>query len=197
LSDASLSLGVLVLAAGLSRRWGGANKLLQVWRGRPMAAHVIGLAEAIDTMQRAIVVHRDQVGVVALLDTTKGWRVVENEQPDLGLSSSLKLGLAALEGCDRVLVMLADMPDVSLATILALIATPITANTYAVVPSFEGQWGNPVVLGARAMLDCMTLEGDRGARGLLLAHKEDVIAINLNDSGILRDFDKPEDMVEG
>jgi molybdenum cofactor cytidylyltransferase len=184
---------VLVLAAGLSARWRGGNKLLHSWHNKPMVAHVIALGEHASADVRAIVVHRDPEEIAALLDPLRDWNIVENPNAKLGLSSSLTLGLNALAGCTRVLVLLGDMPDVELATIDTLLGTPPTSTTYAVVPTFEGQWGNPVLLFQPAIRDCAGMQGDQGARKLLIAHKSRVICVPTQDQAILRDFDRPED----
>jgi molybdenum cofactor cytidylyltransferase len=189
-----MRLGVLILGAGLSRRWRGPNKLMHIWRAKPLIEHVVRLGEAVDAAERIIIVHRDPDSVEALLDLTKNWRLIENTSPLLGLSSSLTLGLEALDACDRVLVLLADMPDVALSTLEALIATPMATDTYAIVPALDGEWGNPVILGRQVMRDCMKLAGDQGARALLLARARDVIVVPTQDPAILRDFDRPEDL---
>ena len=48
-----------MLAAGLSRRMGGPNKLLRSYQGKPLLAHALGAAEKIEFLDRIAVTGRD------------------------------------------------------------------------------------------------------------------------------------------
>ena len=181
-------LGVVVLAAGLSRRMGGPNKLLMLWRGKPMAEHVLDVADTLPSVPKVLVVHRDVDQLQALLAYRNDWRCVTNDDTISGLASSLQVGLRNLANCTSVVVLLADMPDVSAATFTRLIQAD-HGDAYAVVPTYEGQWGNPVLLHRAAIDDCANLSGDQGARHLLLANKDKVCLVDVNDPAIVRDFD--------
>ena len=50
-----MNLSLVVLAAGASRRFGAANKLLQLLDGKPLLCHTLELAAALPVMQRAAV----------------------------------------------------------------------------------------------------------------------------------------------
>jgi molybdenum cofactor cytidylyltransferase len=68
-----------------------------------------------------------------------------------------------------------------------------TRETYAIVPVFKGQWGNPVLLGRTAIKDCAPLTGDVGAKKILLAKADRVTLFETSDSAVLIDFDTPDD----
>jgi molybdenum cofactor cytidylyltransferase len=184
----AVKLGVLVLAAGLSTRLEGPNKLLKLWRDRPLVSHVFSLANGVSSRRKAVIVHRDQEQVCALLPARQTWTIIDNPHSATGLASSLKLGLAALDDCDGVMVLLGDMPAISGATLLSIIAH-WTNEAYAVVPTFKGQWGNPVLLGRAAIADCQRLVGDQGAKKLLFARQDNVTIVDTHDPAILADFD--------
>ncbi|HEY8167113.1 MAG TPA: NTP transferase domain-containing protein, partial [Candidatus Limnocylindrales bacterium] len=82
----------LVLAAGASSRFGSAKQLAPV-AGRPMLERVLetvagaGLADVVVVLGAA---------ADAILDGVawRGERIVRNEHPEAGLSSSLRVGLA-------------------------------------------------------------------------------------------------------
>jgi molybdenum cofactor cytidylyltransferase len=185
-------LGVIVLAAGLSSRLAGPNKLLMPWRGRALVSHVLALADGIDTKQKVLVTHRDDAKIRALLPDQTGWTFIYNQDTARGLASTLSLGLTHLADCSAVVVLLGDMPDIELTTLNALVAAA-RGEFYAIVPVFQGQWGNPVILGSSAMMDCAELVGDQGARGLLLANQDRVVCVEVDDPAILRDFDVAAD----
>jgi molybdenum cofactor cytidylyltransferase len=185
-------LGILVLAAGLSTRMEGPNKLLLPWRGQPVLSHVLSLAGATQWERKALVYNSDGEAVQALLPEAEGWLCIENKDAQAGLSLSLRLGLAALTDCQWVLVLLGDMPDVLPQTVKAMIAARHDYD-YAIAPINQGDWGNPVLLNAEAIRDCASLEGDLGARTLLRANRDRVRFVEVQDAGIFRDFDVIED----
>jgi molybdenum cofactor cytidylyltransferase len=59
------------------------------------------------------------------------------------------------------------------------------------VPAFRGRRGNPVLWDRRYFPDLLALEGDEGARPLLLTHAADVTLIETDDRGVVTDFDTP------
>lgn len=101
----------IVLAAGASRRFGRANKLLMPIAGRPVLAQV--LARAGRAAGRVIVVTGADRARVAAVARGAGAEVVFAAGHALGLSASLRAGLARLRPIDReLLIYLGDMPFV-------------------------------------------------------------------------------------
>ena len=179
----------IILAAGLSLRFGGQNKLLAEWKGRALAAHAIEAAANSALRHIILVTGRDGDCVAALAPASRIARV-HNSGFERGLSSSLQAGLAAApEG--PVMVLLADMPMVSSALIDTLIGA-WRADAYALIPEHKGQTGNPVVLSAAARTGAKALSGDRGARRLFEG-RTDLIRLPVDDPAILHDFDARED----
>jgi len=73
---------------------------------------------------------------------------------------------------------------------LSLAVLALTGCTAA--PTFDGRRGNPVAFDAAHRDDLLALEGDQGARRLLISHPVTTIAVP--DPGILRDIDSPSDL---
>jgi molybdenum cofactor cytidylyltransferase len=183
--------GIVVLAAGLSRRMGGPSKLLARYRGQALAHWALTCAGAAPADRHVAVLGRDRAEVAALAPA--GFVLVDNPNPDDGLASSLSIGLAALGEVDAAAVLLADMPDISPALVEALFAR--LGDGYACVPRCKNDWGNPVVLGAAAIADAQTLRGDRGARALLSANAHALRFLDWPDRTIFRDLDTPDDFM--
>ena len=65
------------------------------------------------------------------------------------------------------------------------------------VPTWRGRRGHPVGFG-KAYFDALRgLSGDRGARALLEVHADAVVAVPVEDAGILQDVDTREDLYGG
>lgn len=177
----------LVLAAGQGTRFGPESKLLARIDGEPMVRRVAAaaLAAGLDPVL-AVTGHRAE-GVAAALDGLD-IRTVPNPAHAEGLSTSLRAGLDVLPGeVEAAIVLLGDMPLVAPGTIRALAAS-FDGRPAAIVPTFEGGRGNPVLLAARLFPDLRRLTGDSGA-GALLRARDDVAELALDDPAILADID--------
>jgi molybdenum cofactor cytidylyltransferase len=141
-----------------------------------------------------LVTGRDGDDVWQAADTDPRVERVHNREPERGLASSLQLGLAALSEADAIAVLLGDMPLVD-AALIDLLCGNWRDGAYALAPMHEGKIGNPVILSAEAARDCMTLEGDSGARKLLNARTSDVIYFEVSNAAIFADVDSAPDLV--
>jgi molybdenum cofactor cytidylyltransferase len=184
-------IAALILAAGLSSRFGDGHKLLADLQGKPVLRHVVENAQASSASPVLLVTgHRaDEIREAA----GPGVTVVHNAAYAEGLASSLRAGLSALpRGLDGVLVCLGDMPDVSPATFEALIAAfnPVEGRAIC-LPVIGGKRGNPTLWGLQFLPELMRLEGDSGARSLFGPHAEWICEVPVQDPGILHDYDTP------
>ncbi|MEK7245005.1 MAG: nucleotidyltransferase family protein [Pseudomonadota bacterium] len=193
---APMTVAALILAAGKSSRMAGANKLLADMGGAPMVARVVEAALA--SRARPVVVvtgHEAEKVAAALSGLTVG--IVRNPDYALGLSTSLKTGLAALQetGVAGALVLLGDMPRVTAATLDRLIAAFEQSGGQAIcVPEAEGVRGNPVLWPADLFAAMAGLAGDKGARDLLARYPDRIKVVLAPAGEILADVDTPADL---
>lgn len=166
-----LDIAIVVLAAGRARRMGvdGPHKLLAAFDGVPLLRRVVLRAIAADVASVSVVTgHRaeDMAGVLGGLPV----EIVFNPDHADGMSSSLKAGLAAVSARqpDGLLVMLADMPEVTTAHLDALAGAFRAAGGRSIVRAADGgRRGNPVILPSVLFPALMTLQGDVGAREVI------------------------------
>jgi molybdenum cofactor cytidylyltransferase len=120
--------------------------------------------------------------------------VIENPDFGDGLSASVRTGIAALpQDVDGAVFLLGDMPRVTSAHINRLLAAFNPEEGRAIcVPTWRAKRGNPVLWSSRFFAEMRALEGDTGARGLLLAHAEQVCEVEMPDDGVLLDIDTPD-----
>jgi CTP:molybdopterin cytidylyltransferase MocA len=126
----------------------------------------------------------------ALLD---GVDVEVLEAPEgAGMAASIVTGVTGLT--TPVLVVLADMPDVTasdLHLLLALSAHDPSAILRAA--SEDGTPGHPVLFPADLVPELGALTGDTGAREVLRRHGDRVHLVPLSGERALTDLDTPED----
>ncbi len=167
----------LVLAAGAGSRFGG-GKLLASLTGRPILQHVLDrLAEA-GIGDVTVVLGRDASAIEHAIAWREERRVV-NPDPERGLSSSLKMGMAAIgDDADEVLIALGDQPLVTAGTIRTLLDAPVDASRPVVVPVYaDDPSRNPVLVRRAGFALIGEATGDRGLGPVLATHPDAVQAL--------------------
>jgi CTP:molybdopterin cytidylyltransferase MocA len=180
-------IGGLVLAAGASRRFGAVKQLAQL-DGRPLLEHVL-LAMSGASLDRVVVVvgaHAD--AVVEGVDLHGADPVVCAGWAE-GLAASVRAGVAALDGCDAVAVVLGDQPRLSAAAVDRVVSQR-GRDELAVRATYGGVPGHPVLLEQTLLARVGELQGDAGARDLL--HGVPLREVACDGLGSPDDVDTPE-----
>ncbi len=185
----STSVACVVLAAGKSRRFGGDKRQVKNDQGQTLLALAL-MNIPPHFKQRILVLHPGDEAIAATYEAN--WKVVYAELADQGMGNSLAAAITHIADCVAVLIALADMPLVSPATFTAL--AEAAKPDRIVVPFFEMQRGNPVVIGRDFLPKLAELKGDSGARQLMQQHPELLVRLDVNDPGILRDIDTAEEL---
>jgi len=63
------------------------------------------------------------------------------------------------------------------------------------VPQYKQRSGNPVLFSSRFKRHLLSLNGDIGAKKIVLDNQMDVMGIETDDSGIFLDIDIPKDII--
>lgn len=173
-------IAAVMLCAGLSRRFGDSNKLLEPLHGRPLVSYPAALAASMSFAARIAVI---PAGDAELRKLFAGFTIVENPEPDRGKDSSLRIGLerALADDVDAILVMLGDMPKVGAAHLAALCA--LAEPERAAISAAAGFRSPPLILPV-ALARQTLAEGDRPVRDFLTDAAE-----ARTDEAMLADFD--------
>jgi CTP:molybdopterin cytidylyltransferase MocA len=188
-----MSAAGVVLAAGASRRMGRAKQLLPVG-GRPLLEGVVASACASRLDEVLVVLGARADEILAAVDLGRA-RVVRNPDHAVGMSTSLRAGMAALgPEVDRAVVILGDQPAISAELLNRLLDMQEESGLPAAALSFGGLLHPPVVLRRELWGDLESLEGDVGCRAVIRAHPELVAALPAEgDLNHPVDVDTPED----
>ena len=199
-AEARAGLAILIPAAGGSTRMRGRDKLLEPVRGRALLADRVAVASSAlassATAPGPVVVTlppRDAAPERWAALEGGGAQLVEVADAAQGLSASLAAGIAALpRDCTGVMILPADMPDITAADIAAVFAG-FDGRRILRGASASGRPGHPVLFPARDVAALAGVTGDRGGRDLLAAVNDRVTLVTLPGDHALTDLDTPED----
>jgi molybdenum cofactor cytidylyltransferase len=187
---------ILVLAAGRSTRMRGRDKLLEEVAGQALLAERVDTARKTGAPVRVALPPREVAPARWAALAGAGAMLVEVPDAASGMAASLTAGLAALPAdCPGLLVLLADMPEITAADIAALLAG-FDGSEILRGASAEGGPGHPVLFPARDFPTLARLSGDAGARDLLRREAARVRLVPLPARHALTDLDTPEDWTD-
>jgi len=185
-----VTVGVLLLAAGESRRFGSDKRRARLPHGPRL------LTVVVDTVRRTGLPLRVclRPGEASLAEESglESGEVLVCTQAAGGMGHTLAEGVAQLPSWAGVLVALADMPGIRVDTFCQA-AAALTPERI-VVPEFRGRPGHPVGFGRDWFPRLRQSTGDAGARALVQEAGGLCDRLAVTDAGILRDIDYPDDL---
>ncbi len=181
--------GIVVLAAGLSKRYGG-NKLLEERVGEePLYEVTLDKLTQFSDCLRVVVTRFDEIEAAA---EERGMLAVRNDAPELGISHSLHLGLQACLNRDPalrgILFMVCDQPYLKSETVERMLEVGFSHPGSIVCASHAGERGNPVLWDSRYFGELQELTGDVGGRRIIKKYPERVRLVECGEKE-LRDVD--------
>jgi len=191
-----VNIDCLLLAGGASKRMGEPKMLLGLGSGT-LFEHVLESYLGSSVRHITAVVPGWLEGFEPVRERYGSNRVDFVALPgECEMSRSLKAGWKhAVERWrpDAMMIALADKPLVTPGVIDSVIGGYGASGSKICVPVFGGVWGHPVILSAELESDIDGLDGDRGARDIIEAHRDDVTEVAVDTDAILVDVDTLED----
>jgi molybdenum cofactor cytidylyltransferase len=164
--------------------------------GRPILQHVLDALAIVSPADTVVVLGSDADALDAAIEWRSERRIV-NPEPERGLSSSLRAGVAAAAAheadarIEAILICLGDQPRLRADVIRALVDAeterPIVAPRYA-----DDGSRNPVLLRRAAWRHALEMTGDSGLGAFIKAHSELVLEIRFDGGN--PDVDVPGDL---
>lgn len=191
-----MKVGLVALAAGSSRRFGSANKLLHEVDGEPLVQRVVsrlcdGAAAAGVDAELVVVLGCDEASVRGALSGFAAlW--APNPQYQLGMGTSVACGVRALsQDVEAIVVAPCDLPNLSADSIRRLIEALKNRAEIAQFRSGE-RLSSPTGFSARYRDELQDLQGDTGAKWIVQRDRAHVHFIDVDDHELV-DVDQPSD----
>ena len=191
-SPQTLSLHVVVLAAGASTRFGSPKQLVRL-NGRPLLHLAVSRAVEVGGQAVTVVLGANAADLAPLLRHTPATVIVNRDWAE-GMGSSVRAGIARVPAtADAALLMLADQPAVTAEDLRRLAGTWRRQPQSIVAAHYDGVTGVPAIFPREDFPALAGLRGDAGARALLKRGGERVVRVPLQAAAI--DIDTPEDLL--
>ena len=189
-------IGAVVLAAGLSQRFGGESKLLADLDGEPLIHHAVCAVAASGLADVVVVTGREAEACRTALEDLPV-RFVHNAKWEDGMGWSIACGVAALDAdLDGAFIVPGDMPFLTPALLKALMAAfEETGARLAVYPTLaDGAQRAPVLWPRHLLSRLLSLSGSSGGKSLLRNFANETHAVTIADAALLTDVDTAEEL---
>ena len=188
-----MNFGVIILAAGESKRMGQPKQLLELG-GRTLLARTVEAAlssngwPVVGVLGAQAEIIRPTLAAYPIL-------IAENPAWAEGMASSLRAGVSVLQQFSRsieaAVVALCDQPAFSASIIDQLVSTQRATGRSIVAAHYSGRNGAPALFLREHFPALAALTGEEGARALLNRSVEHVATVDAPELSI--DLDTPED----
>lgn len=184
---------ILILAAGQSSRMRGRDKLLEPVAGAPLLRVLTERALTLGQPVFVALPEADHPRVAALmgLDVT----ILTLPGSAEGMGGTLRDGVAALPVCEKFMIQLGDLPDVTAAHMRMIYDASETDAGHLIWrgATDSSEPGHPMIFDASLRPDFASLTGDDGGRTLVGRYRDKTRLITLPGRTARRDLDTPED----
>ncbi len=182
---------IALLAAGASIRFGRPKQLIQ-FQGRSLLRHLAEICASSNAGEVYVVLGayaellRHQLHGLRL-------RTILNLDWNSGISSSLRF---AIKNLDRttgaLLVVLCDQPYITSQLLNRMMEKFEKTKKLIVACEYENSLGVPALFDRKLFDELENLAGDRGAKQVIMKHRNDVVAVPFPEGSI--DIDTPKDL---
>ncbi len=188
-----IRVSAILLAAGESRRMGNLNKLELKVNGQPLVRRTAEILLALP-LQELIVVTGHQAAITVNQLDGLPYRPMFNDAFQQGQMSSVTVGLKALQKpCDAVFICLADLALLQPADLVKIIEALEQTEGSIVVPCYNGQRGNPVLIHQKHVAAILQSQHPGGCRHFIDSHPQLVKRLDMANDHVVFDLDTPED----
>lgn len=192
-------LSIIVLAAGLSSRMRGAHKLLLPYQGKTVIWHTMAQIHAAmrenDYIQEIIVVtgHNNEAVQAILEDYTI--QHIYNADYATGMTTSIQAGVRAANiAATGYMICLSDQPHITAFEYSLLVeAFKKEGENAIIMPTFQGERGNPVLFPALLKSEILENTEMTGCKPIVQRNKSKIQMVEMPTNHILLDIDTPED----
>ncbi len=182
----------IILAAGESKRM-GFPKMFLTFNGKTMIENVIANVTESKVNNTIVVLGAERDSLIDLIAKSSVMSCYNDKYRE-GMLSSVKCGFRNLPSDYKaVLVFQGDQPLITPMAINTVIDAYLLSGKGIVIPTYQNRRGHPLLVDRKYRGEIEKLSAAKGLRSLADKFYGDILEIETNESGILRDFDTYEE----
>ena len=184
----------ILLAAGQSKRLKSENKLIKLYKKKPLINHSLNALHKSKVNKIIIVLGYQHKEVKKIIKKNKKNIFIYNKNFKKGMSSSIKVGLKKVFRNDKgFIIVQSDMPFIKTSDINK-IYNSIKLKDYLVhVLKFKNKMGNPIGFDFSLKKKFKNIKGKFGAKFMVKRLKKRTKFIKTSSIKSFKDFDKASD----
>lgn len=184
----------IILAAGKSERF-GQPKVLQTFLGESFVTRIITHLRDVGVRNISLVLGYRAGEFISQIPQSGFPFIVINKQYESGQFSSLQAGVKTIgENISGVLMTLVDCPHISSQVYQSVYDVAQSNPEKVIIPTYQTQGGHPIYLPKPILGKITQASATDNLRDLLRQEQNKIHRIELNEPGLIRDIDTPEDL---
>ena len=184
----------ILLAAGQSKRLKSENKLIKLYKKKPLINHSLNALHKSKVNKIIVVLGHQKKELQKIIKKNNKNIFTYNKEYKKGMASSIKAGLRKVNKKDKgFIIVQSDMPFIRSSDINK-IYNSIKSKKYLVyVLKYRNRVGNPIGFDISIMKKFKKIKGDVGAKFMVKRLKKETKFIKINNLKSFKDFDKVSD----
>ena len=184
----------ILLAAGQSKRLKSENKLIKLYKKKPLINHSLNALHKSKVNKVIVVLGHQKKDLQKIIKKNNKNIFTYNKEYKKGMASSIKAGLKKLNKKDKgFIIVQSDMPFIKSSDINKIFNS-IKSKKYLVhVLKYRNRVGNPIGFDISIMKKFKKIKGDVGAKFMVKRLKKETKFIKINNLKSFKDFDKVSD----
>ena len=184
----------ILLAAGQSKRMKSENKLIKLYKNKPLINYSLNVLTKSKANKIIIVLGHQFKEVKKIIKKNKKIIFTYNKNYKKGMASSIKMGLKKVfKNDDGFIVAQSDMPFVKLSDINKICRSIKTKQFLVHALKYKNRLGNPIGFDISLIKKFKNIKGQFGAKFMVKRLKNRTNFINTSSLKSFKDFDKVSD----
>ena len=184
----------ILLAAGQSKRMKSENKLIKLYKNKPLINYSLNVLKKSKVNKIIIVLGHQQKELKKIIKKNKKIIFTYNKNYKKGMASSIKIGLKKISKNDKgFIVVQSDMPFVKQSDINKICRSINSKKFLIHALKYKNRVGNPIGFDSSLIKKFKNIKGQFGAKFMVKRLKNRTNFIKTMSIKSFKDFDKASD----
>ena len=184
----------ILLAAGQSKRMKSENKLIKLYKNKPLINYSLNVLKKSKVNKIIIVLGHQHKEVKKIIKKNKKIIFTYNKNYKKGMASSIKTGLKKISKNDKgFIIAQSDMPFVKQSDINKICRSINSKKFLVHALKYKNRVGNPIGFDSSLIKKFKNIKGQFGAKFMVKRLKNRTNFINTSSLKSFKDFDKASD----